>query len=347
MGLLRATSFRVPATTPVVIALCVGLTVVFGACRSDRPRFTGEIKADGSSTVFPLTNALAEEFLKVNPDVKILVDVSGTGGGFLKFCQGATDIQNASRPIDATEQAACEQNGVGFMEIPVAFDAVTVIIHPSNDWATSMSLAELRKLWEPRAKGTVLRWADVRSGWPDEPIQLYGPGPASGTFDFFTEAVTGTSRASRPDYIASEDDAVIVKGVAANRYALGYVGYAHFNRAGQSLRAVAIDSQRGTVALGAVSPSPDTVRRGVYRPLSRTLFVYVSATSAERAEVSSFVDFYLKQDEVLIESVGGIAMSPRTYELVRQRVKRRAAGTLFADRGVLNRNLELVLSEAQ
>ena len=329
------------------VAFCLALAASGGACRGDRPHFAGEIKADGSSTVFPLTNAIAEEFLKANPAVKVSVAFSGTGGGFEKFCQGATDLQNASRPIDNKEHSVCEQRGVTYLEIPVAFDAVTVIVHSSNDWAPSMTLDELRKLWGPDATGKVLRWADVRSGWPSEPIELYGPGAASGTFDFFTEAVTGTSRASRSDYTASEDDLIIVKGVASNRYALGYVGYGYFKQAGGSLKAVAIDNQRAAVALGAVAPAADTVRRGIYRPLSRTLFIYVNSKSLDRPELAGFLEYYLKNDEAIIESVGGIPLSPRTYELVRQRYQRRVAGTLFADRALLNRNLELVLSEAQ
>lgn len=326
---------------------CIAALLGMAACGRDKPGLAGQIKADGSSTVFPLTTAVTDDFLKVNPDVRISVAISGTGGGFEHFCRGETDIQNASRPIDARERSACDSGGVTFLEVPVAYDALTIIVHPRNSWATSMTLDELRKLWEPKAEGTVMRWADVRAGWPDEPIRLFGPGPASGTFDYFTEAVMATARASRTDYSASEDDTVIVKGVAADVHALGYVGYGYFHQSGTLLKSVPIDTQRGTVALSAVSPSADTVRRGLYQPLSRTLFIYVNASSAERPEVLAFVNFYLKEDEELIGRVGGIGLSSRTYELVRQRVARRAAGTLFADRSLLARNLELVLSQAQ
>jgi len=340
----RNTSLVNPMKSFAFVAATAAM-VMSAACGSDQPGLTGQIEADGSSTVFPLTTAVTEEFLKIHPAVKIAVAVSGTSGGFEKFCTGDTDIQNASRPIAASEVSACEKNGVTFLEVPVAYDAVTVIVHPQNTWATAMTLAELRRLWEPKAQGTVMRWSDVRAEWPGEPIHLFGPGPASGTFDHFTEAVVGTSRASRTDYTASEDDTVITKGVAADMHALGYVGYGYFRQNENTLKSVSLARQDGPVGDASVAPSPDTVRRGLYRPLSRTLFIYVNAKSIDRPEVKAFVDFYLRQDEALIDRVGGIGMSSRTYELVRARLEKRAAGTLFADRSRLDRNLELVLAE--
>ncbi len=298
-------------------------------------------------TVFPLTAAVTEAFLKRHPEVKINVGISGTGGGFDKFCRGAIDLQNASRPISDDERTACAGGNVDFLEMPVAYDALTVVVHPSNTWAASMTIDELRRLWEPKAQGKIMRWSDVRADWPAEPITLFGPGPASGTFDYFTEAVVGTARASRPDYMASEDDTVIVKGVASDPHALGYLGYGYAHQQASILKIVAIDAASGPVARGPVLPSPDTVRRGLYRPLSRTLFVYVSAKSAQRPEVARFVDFYINQDEAIVTDVGGIPMSARAYELVRQRVLRRAAGTIFAESGAAGKNLELVLSEAR
>ena len=323
---------------------CLALLITVGCARGG-PGLTGEIKAGGSSTVYPLTAAVTEEFVKKHPGVKISVGVSGTGGGFEQFCRSASDIQNASRPINDREQTACEGAGVSFIEIPVAYDALTIIVHPTNDWASSMTLAELKKLWEPRADAMVVRWSDVRPEWPAERIRLFGPGTASGTFDYFTETVTGGIGASRKDYTASEDDAVIVKGVAGDRYALGYVGYGHFENNRASLKAVPIAGQNAE-RLGAVLPSPDNVQRGAYRPLSRSLFIYVNAKSIDRPEVSEFVNFYLKQDEAIVREVGGIPMSHLAYQLVRQRVAKKTPGTLFAD-GRGNESLELLLTQAQ
>jgi phosphate transport system substrate-binding protein len=231
---------------------------------------------------------------------------------------------------------------VSFIEVPVAYDAVTIVVHPQNNWATSMTMAELKRLWEPAAEGKVMRWRDVRAGWPDEPIRLFGPGALSGTFDFFTETVNGTLDASRQDYTASEDDTVIVNGVAADRLALGYVGYGYVEQNKNALRAVAIAGAHAE-RLGAVMPSPDNVQRGAYAPLARTLFIYVNANAMQRPEVSQFVDFYLEQDEDLVRSVGGIAMSHRAYELVRTRVAKRVAGSLFAQNRPTD-NLEMLLA---
>jgi phosphate transport system substrate-binding protein len=293
------------------------------------PGLTGEIKASGSSTVHPLTSAVAESFVKQHPDVKISVASSGTSAGFQQFCRGEIDVQSASRPINADERAACERSGVAFLEIPVAYDALTIIVHPANDWTSSISVAELKRLWEPDAEGKVTRWSDVKPGWPNEPIKLFGPG----------------ARASRKDYSASEDDTVIVKGVSADRYALGYVGFGYFHQNEKALKAVPLagpDAER----LGAVLPSIDNVQRGAYRPLSRTLFVYVNGKSLNGPALSQFVTFYLKQDQSLVREVGGIPMTARAYELVQQRVAKKVPGTLFPD-GQGNQSLEMVLTRAQ
>lgn len=325
--------------------------LMVAGCANSSPEAAGaptaHITADGSSTVFPLTNAVSAEFQQLHPAVKVSVAASGTGSGFDKFCRGEIDIQSASRPIDATEKAACDKKNIAFLEVPVAFDALTIIVHPSNHWATSITIAELRKLWAPAAQGRVMRWSDVRAGWPSEPIHLFGPGTASGTFDFFTEVVTGTTGSSRRDYNASEDANVIVRGVAADPYCLGYVGYGHFAQHEPALKAVAVDGQLGAAGQGPVVPEVDTVRRGLYQPLSRALFIYVNAKSAEREVLNDFVTFYLAQDEALIDRVGGIPLSSRAYELIRERVARRAPGTLFADRAVLQRNIEMVLAESK
>jgi phosphate transport system substrate-binding protein len=326
-------------------ALAVVVIVVMTGCGRDAPGLTGVIKADGSSTVHPLTAAVAESFVKQHPEVQVSVAISGTSAGFQQFCRGEADVQNASRPINAGERAACAASGIDFVEIPVAYDALTLIVHPANDWASTITVDELKRLWEPAAEGRVMRWSDVRAGWPDQPIQLFGPGQSSGTFDYFTEAVTGTSRASRKDYTASEDDTVTVKGVADNRYALGYVGYSYFHQNEKTLKAVPLAGPEA-VRLGAVLPSIDTVQRGTYRPLSRTLFIYVNAASLERPALAEFVTFYLKQDQGLVREVGGIPMTLRTYELVQQRVAKKITGTLFPE-GQGSQSLELVLTRAQ
>jgi phosphate transport system substrate-binding protein len=319
------------------------VVVTLAACRSPEG-LSGTIKADGSSTVFPITTAAVDAFAKHHPAVRIAVAVSGTSGGFATFCRGETEIQNASRPITRAERGACEQSGVSFLEVPVAQDALTVIVHPSNSWAETLTIAELKTLWEPAAEGRVGRWADVRSGWPAEPIHLFGPGALSGTFDFFTEVVVGKVDASRRDYTGSEDDNVIVKGVADNRLALGYVGYGYFEQHKASLRAVAIAGPNAD-RFGAVLPSPENVRRGTYSPLARTLFIYVNLEALERADVATFVRFYVDQAEDLVRALHGIPLSPRAYDLVRHRVQQRLAGTLFADSANVE-NVERVLSES-
>jgi phosphate transport system substrate-binding protein len=329
----------------MTLRVLIVLALAACACAKTGSGLSGTITADGSSTVYPLTAAVTENFVKTHPDVKVTVGISGTTGGFTKFCRGEIDVQNASRPISTEEAAECERHGTSFIEIPVAYDALTIIVHPANQWATSMSLLELKRLWEPRAERKVTRWRDLRADWPDEPIALYGPGPASGTFDHFTEVVVGTLRASRADYTASENDSVITDGVAANQFALGYVGYSHFAQHAGQLRAVAIAGPHAD-RLGAVLPSVDNVQRGTYHPLSRTLLIYLNAKSAERPEISAFMTFYLKQDEDLIRQVAGIPMSARAYELVRQRVARKVPGSLF-DEGRDNGNVELILSQAR
>jgi phosphate transport system substrate-binding protein len=317
--------------------------VWFAGCGGRGPELTGTIRADGSSTVFPLTSAVVEAFGEKNPGVRIAVGVSGTTAGFDRFCRGESEIQNASRPISKTERDACARGQVAYLEIPVAHDAVTIIVHRDNDWVDALSMDELKKIWEPAAEGRVMRWADVRSSWPVQPMRLFGPGALSGTFDFFTETVVGTLDASRRDYTASEDDEVIVQGVAADRQALGYVGYGYFDRHRDTLRAVPVAGPHAG-RLGPVTPSPDTVHRGIYAPLARPLFIYVNKAAMTRPDVAAFVAFYLEQDEEIVRSVGGIALSSRAYALVRQRVKGGIEGTLFADRDA-SVNLEVLLAD--
>lgn len=280
-----------------------------------------DVKIDGSSTVFPITEAIAEEFHKVNP-ARVTVGISGTGGGFEKFCQGETDISNASRKIKDIEKEACKQKGIEFIELPVAYDALTVIVHPSNTWATSITVEELKKMWEPAAEGTITKWNQIRSSWPDAPLDLYGPGADSGTFDYFTEVINGKSAESRGDYTASEDDNVLVQGVTGDRNAIGYFGYAYYEANKDRLKAVAIDSGNGPVM-----PSETTVNNGTYKPLSRPLYIYVSTRSADRPGVKAFIEFYLANAGTYAREVAYVALPAADYQSAQARFQNRETGS--------------------
>jgi phosphate transport system substrate-binding protein len=304
----------------------------------------GRITIDGSSTVYPLTTRVAEEFRKTHPTVQVEVRFSGTGAGFERFCKGETDIQDASRPIEAREIAACKASGVGYVELPVALDAVTVIVPASNTWLKGITTAELAKLWAPAAQGKVTTWRHIRVEWPDQPIALFGPGDKSGTFDFFTRAIVGTERASRTDYTASENDDEIVNGVAANTYALGYVGYVHFERHRAKLRAIPVDDLDQEIGPGPVEPSTGSVRRGTYRPLSRPLFIYVHTKRLDQPALKAFVDFYTRQSETLAASSGTIPLNSLLTTLVQQRVAGRVEGSVFQRPDAATRSLEQLLT---
>jgi phosphate transport system substrate-binding protein len=317
-------------------ALNLSLTAVlaFGviACGGSSDSAGGSsqvITADGSSTVFPVTEAVAEEFQKTKPGLRVTVGSSGTGGGFQKFCRDETDISNASRPIKATELEACRAAGIEFIELPVAYDGLAIVVHPNNTWASSMTVAELRKLWEPAAQGKITRWSQIRAGWPDREIHLFGAGVDSGTFDYFTEAIVGKEAQSRGDYTSSEDDNVIVQGVSTDEAALGYFGYAYYEQNKDKLKLVAIDDGDATNGEGAIAPSPETVAGGTYRPLSRPIFIYAKVKALERPEVREFVDFYLTQGAGLVREVGYIPMTDRELELARARFTARKTGTMF------------------
>lgn len=267
---------------------------------------TGTVEIDGSSTVFPIAEAVAEEFQIANPNVRVTVGFSGSGGGFERFCNGETDISNASRPINDRERAACAAAGIDFDEVSIAWDGLSVIANPANDFVTCLTTAELRRIWEPGS--TVDTWSDVRPEWPNEEINLYGPGTDSGTFDYFTEAINGESGASRPDFQASEDDNILVQGVAGDQFALGYFGYAYYAENTDRLKLVEVDGGQGCVA-----PSDATIEDGTYAPLSRPLFVYVKHTSLFRPEVYGYVTFMLEEAETLVPTTGYHALSPQEY----------------------------------
>jgi phosphate transport system substrate-binding protein len=283
------------------------------------------VEIDGSSTVFPVTEAVAEEFQKAKKGkIKVTVGISGTGGGFKKFCRGETDIQDASRPILKSEMEDCKKVGVEYIELPVAFDALTVIVNPKNNWAPSMTVAELKKIWEPAAQGKITNWNQVRSKWPNAPLKLFGAGADSGTFDYFTEAITGKAKSSRGDFTASEDDNVLVQGVANDVNALGFFGFAYYAENTQKLKAVAIDDGKGPVL-----PSEKTVLDGSYQPLSRPIYIYVSKKALAKPEVKEFAEFYLKNAPKLVKEVKYVPLPDKVYTLGMSRVKSGKVGTAF------------------
>jgi phosphate transport system substrate-binding protein len=303
---------RIRSTLGVAAVAALALLT---ACGGDAPEsgsdangeaLSGSVEIDGSSTVFPIMEAVAEEFQIENRGVRVTVGISGTGGGFKRFCAGETDISDASRPIRDSEIEECAASGVEFIELPIAWDGLSVIANPANDFAACLTVDELRRIWEPGSEVTT--WRDVRSDFPAEPIKLYGPGTDSGTFDYFTEAIMGESGASRPDYQASEDDNVLVQGVAGDRYALGYFGYAYYSENQDRLNLVQVDGGAGCVA-----PTQTSIEDGTYAPLSRPLFIYVNTAAAARTEVGAFVHYALMNGPELIAPTGYIPLTEAQY----------------------------------
>jgi phosphate transport system substrate-binding protein len=290
------------------------------------------IAIDGSSTVFPITEAVAEEFRAQNP-ARVTIGVSGTGGGFKKFCSGETALSGASRPIKPSEVSLCKEKSIDYIELPVAYDGITLVVNPANDWAAHMTIAELKALFRPEAQDQVKRWSQVRTGWPDQEIHLFGAGVDSGTYDYFTAAVVGTEHASRGDFTSSEDDNVLVQGVAMDKLALGFFGYAYYAENQSKLKLVAVDDEKDENGKGPVSPSPTTVIDGTYSPLSRPIFVYVSRAAAARPEVDAFMKFYLEHAPKLVSEVGYIPLPERAYALAKKRFEGRVLGSVFGGLG--------------
>ncbi|MDQ8022357.1 MAG: PstS family phosphate ABC transporter substrate-binding protein [Moraxellaceae bacterium] len=285
------------------------------------------VKIDGSSTVFPVTEAVAEEFQKAKKGaVRVTVGVSGTGGGFKKFCRGEIDISGASRPILAKEMEECKAAGIKYIELPVAFDALTVVANPKNAFLKQITVEELKKIWEPAAQGKITKWNQVNPAWPDAPIKLFGPGADSGTFDYFTEAINGKSKASRGDFTASEDDNVLVQGVSRDVNAIGYFGYAYYAENQDKLKAVPVVEKAGKPA---VLPSQDTVMKGTYQPLSRPIFIYVAVKSADRPEVKEFIEFYMKEGGALAKEVKYVPLNAADYKHSLEIFTKRRTGTAF------------------
>lgn len=296
------------------------------------------VAIDGSSTVYPITEAVAEEFQKLHKgQVQVTVGISGTGGGFKKFCRGETDISDASRPILQKEIEACKAQNIEYIELPVAYDGLAVLVNPKNDWVKSLTVADLKKMWEPAAQGKIMTWKDVRPEWPESKLKLFGPGADSGTFDYFTEAINGKSKASRGDFTASEDDNVLVQGIAGDRYAMGYFGLAYYEENKNKLKVVPIVNPATNTA---IIPSLQTVMDGTYSPLSRPLFIYVSKKALARPEVKEFVDYYLKHAPKLTAQVKYVPLPANAYKLATKRLAKQKTGSMFGGKESVGMKIE-------
>ncbi len=300
------------------------------------------VKIDGSSSVYPITEAVAEEYQKEKAGkVHVTVQISGTGGGFKKFCTGETDIQDASRPIQAAEMKVCETSKVKYYEIPVAFDAMAIVVSPENNWLTSITVEELKKMWQPEAQGKITKWNQINPKWPDLPLKLYGAGTDSGTFDYFTEAIVGKAKASRGDYMASEDDNTIVQGIKKDKGGLGYIPFSYFNS--KDLKLVAVDGGTKSPTKKPVLPSEKSVVDASYYPLSRPLFVYVNEASAKKPEVKEFVEFYLKNAEKLTKEAKYIPLPPVAYKTGGEHFAKGKIGTVFGGHTEVGMKIEDLL----
>jgi phosphate transport system substrate-binding protein len=300
------------------------------------------VKIDGSSTVFPITEGIAEDFQKMKKGaVKVTVGISGTGGGFKKLCRGETDIQNASRPILDKEMADCRAAGVEYLELPVAFDALTVVMNPRNTFLKQITVDELKKIWEPAAQGKVMTWNQVNPAWPNAPIKLFGAGSDSGTFDYFTEAINGKSKASRGDFTASEDDNVLVQGVAQDVNAIGYFGYAYYAENQSRLKAVPIVEKAGKPA---VSPSEASVLDGSYQPLSRPIFIYVNAKSLDKPEVREFAEYYMKNAARIAKEVKYVPLPAKAYTVGLDHIAKGKKGTVFGGKNEVGVRIDDLLA---
>lgn len=312
--------------TLIVMGWVCCLSVMTG-CRLEDKAPSTKIDIDGSSTVYPVSYAVVEEYLKEHPDAEITVSQSGTGGGFEKFARGDTVISDASRPIKPKEAEACKANGIEYIELQVGIDGLTVMVNPQNDWCEALTVDQLKKIW---ARGSeVKKWSDVDPAWPEEEIKLFGPGTESGTYDYFVEVICGKETGSRSDYESSSKDNVLVEGIAGEQYALGYFGYAYYIENKDRLKALAI-SQTDSVEDG-VLPNNETVEKGEYSPLSRPLFIYVNTGALKRPEVAEFVEFYLNKGQAFVEEKGYVTLKPSVLETMKQRLAAAKPGGSVAD----------------
>jgi len=300
------------------------------------------VRIDGSSTVYPISEAVAEEFQKAKRGkIRVTVGISGTGGGFKKFCRGETDISDASRPITEKEMKICAEAGIKYVELPVAFDALTVVINPRNTWVKELKVGEMKTMWEPAAQGKVERWSQVNPAWPSAPMKLFGPGADSGTFEYFTEATVGKAKSSRGDFTASEDDNVLVQGVSRDVNALGYFGLAYYVENKDKLKAAPIVNPKTGKA---VLPSVESVMDGSYQPLARPIFIYVSDKAMARPEVKEFIEFYLQQATALVKEVGYVPLSPAHYQQAARNFAAKKYGTGFGGHAEVGVKIEELLA---
>ena len=288
---------------------------------------------------------MAEEFQKANQGTNVTVGISGTGGGFQKFCRGEIDIADASRPISATEVAACEKSGIQYVELPIAYDGIAIAANPKNTWADKITVAELKTLWGPDAQGKVTKWNQVRKDWPNREIHLFGAGVDSGTYDYFTEAINGKAKASRGDFTSSEDDNVLVQGISNDELALGFLPFAYFEENSAKLKLVPVDDGKADNGANAILPSPDTIRTGTYQPLSRPVFIYVSTKAAERPEVQRFVEFYMKNADTLVREVNYVGLGGAAYTMVGDRFAKRTTGSVFSGVNTVGVTIDQLLAK--
>lgn len=310
-------------------------------CSSCFKKYEGKITIDGSSSVYPLTEAVAEEFRKVNADIRVTVGVSGTGGGFKKFLRGETDISNASRPISKSELAVSRRNGIEFIELPVCYDGMAIVVSPKNTFIKEITVAELKKMWSPESQGKIKRWNQIRKDWPALPLKLYGAGTSSGTYDYFTEAVNGRAKASRGDYTASEDDNVLVQGVSSDAGGLGYFGLAYYAENKDKLKLIGVKT---TTNDPAIYPSDSTVMNGSYKPLSRPEFIYVNKKALIKPYVREFLAYYLDHAGELAKEVGYVPLSSDAYRLCHERLNKNMTGSMFEHTSVVGADLIQLLT---
>lgn len=326
------------------LTLALGTATLLLACSSGQTKQTKSIKIDGSSTVYPITETIVKDYNAQSPsDIDVTVNFSGTGGGFRKFCAGETDINNASRPILKSEIEVCKQNNISYLELPVAFDALTVVVNPKNTWAQDITVAELKKIWEPEAQGKITTWNQIRPSWPKQPINLYGPGKDSGTYDYFTAAIVGTEGASRTDYQASEDDEILEQAIMNDPNGLAYFGYAYYQKKSEVLKALAVDNQKGS---GPIMPSQNATEAEKYRPLARPLFIYVNAVTLQNnPAMNDFLDFYMQKAPQVVENVGYIPFDSDDYTKLYRNFHKTKVGTVFGGTSEFNLTLDEVLTK--
>jgi phosphate transport system substrate-binding protein len=327
----------------VSLAACGG----GGSSTSGTPGSTGNalVTLDGSSTVFPISEAVAEEFQKADKSARVTVGISGTGGGFQKFCRSEIDISDASRPISASEIDACAKSGVEFIELPVAYDGIAIAVNNKAEWADKITVAELKTLFGPDSQGKIKKWNQVRPSWPDREVHLFGAGVDSGTFDYFTEAINGKAKASRGDFTSSEDDNVLVQGISNDELALGFLPFAYYEENASRLKLVPVDDEKADNGAGAIVPGPETIRTGTYQPLSRPVFIYVSKKAAERPEVQRFVEFYMKNADKLVREVNYVGLGDAAYTMVGDRFAKRTTGSVFSGQNTIGVTIDQLLSK--